>query len=60
MPQIQGVQLNSNTVMTSTEKQKYQTIYKAQQPTANGIPAENAKALFSKSRLPKDQLAQIW
>lgn len=46
--------------MTPNEKKKYQAIYKSQQPTANGIPAEAAKALFSKSRLPNHQLTQIW
>lgn len=39
---------------------KYQSIYKAQRPTDFGIQAEAAKNLFLKSKLPNDQLAQIW
>ncbi|KAL9541286.1 hypothetical protein MBANPS3_009203 [Mucor bainieri] len=72
LPNIQGVQvthsssssLNSSTSFTAAispqEKKKYQTIYNSQQPTPNGIPAETARNLFAKSRLPNDQLAQIW
>lgn len=47
-------------VMSDAERNKYRTIYQNQNPTPNGIPAETAKNLFSKSRLPNDQLAQIW
>lgn len=59
LPKINGVQLTSSTI-TSAEKKKYQTIYNAQNPTANGIPADTARQLFAKSRLPQDQLAQVW
>lgn len=71
LPSFQGIQLsnskisstdpvNSNQAISLAEKKKYQSIYQSQNPTANGILAANAKALFARSRLPKTQLAQIW
>jgi hypothetical protein len=50
----------STSAISPQEKKKYQSIYKSQHPTSNGIPAETARNLFVKSRLPNDQLIQIW
>jgi epidermal growth factor receptor substrate 15 len=69
LPQIKGVRVTtinfppSNTApaaISPAERKKYQAIYQAQRPTATGVPAETARALFNKSKLPNDHLSQIW
>ncbi|ORE06422.1 hypothetical protein BCV72DRAFT_335892 [Rhizopus microsporus var. microsporus] len=63
LPRIKGIQLtpeSDHALITPAERMKYQSIYKAQHPTDFGIQAEAAKNLFLKSKLPNDQLAQIW
>ncbi|CEG84605.1 hypothetical protein RMATCC62417_18381 [Rhizopus microsporus] len=63
LPRIKGIQLtpeSDHALITPAERMKYQSIYKAQRPTDFGIQAEAAKNLFLKSKLPNDQLAQIW
>jgi epidermal growth factor receptor substrate 15 len=70
LPKIQGIQLTSSNrssmdslskaAITPAERKKYQNIYWAQNPTSNGIPANTARNLFAKSRLPNHQLSQIW
>lgn len=51
--------LNKDSI-TEDERKKYLNIYRSQNPTSNGIPADAAHKLFEKSRLSKDQLSQIW
>jgi hypothetical protein len=61
LPRIQGVESSKPAAaITPAECQKYQSIYQAQKPGANGLSAEAVQNLLSKSKLPNEKLAQIW
>lgn len=69
LPRIEGVQVTSSSVsstssgtaaISTADLNKYKAIYKNQNPSPKGISAEAAKSLFAKSRLPNEQLGQIW
>ncbi|KAI9264833.1 hypothetical protein BY458DRAFT_438102 [Sporodiniella umbellata] len=65
LPQIEGIPLpeaksDSTSTISSVDRNKYLSIYRAQNPPREGIPAQAARDLFLKSKLSNEQLAQIW
>ncbi|KAI9251014.1 hypothetical protein BDA99DRAFT_522405 [Phascolomyces articulosus] len=46
--------------VTPTEREKYNSIFRVQQPVDGLLDATNAKNIFMKSKLPNETLGQIW
>ncbi|KAG1149824.1 hypothetical protein G6F37_011336 [Rhizopus arrhizus] len=59
LPRIKDI-TDHHASITPVDRAKYQTIYRSQNPSKNGIDAQTAKNLFLKSKLSNEQLAQIW
>ncbi|CAO3627332.1 unnamed protein product [Cunninghamella blakesleeana] len=75
LPQFKGIQNEINIVspnatgnssvssasnITQTEREKYQSIFRAHQPVNDTLDASTAKNIFLKSKLSNDVLGQIW
>lgn len=69
LPQFEGIQFPGSNAATDArpgdrilppEREKYLQIFQVNQPGGGVMDGDKAKAIFLKSRLPAETLAQIW